>query len=71
MCVCAVGEKTYEVVGGSLDSAKNVVGSTGGFIVTKVQGQVDTIMHIPQVESLIAELKKVIPATKAGKKSEE
>jgi hypothetical protein len=28
--------------------------------VTKVQGQVDSIMQIPQVESLISELKKLV-----------
>ncbi|KAL3900942.1 MAG: hypothetical protein SGCHY_000976 [Lobulomycetales sp.] len=68
--VIQVGEKTYEVVAETADSAAKTVGETRGFIVTKVNGSVDYITHIPQVESLIAELKKVIPR-KEGVKSEE
>ncbi|KAJ3216023.1 hypothetical protein HK099_006093 [Clydaea vesicula] len=62
--VIQVGEKTYEVVAHTTESAKKTVDETSGFIVTKVNGTVDYITHIPQVESLMAELKKLIPGNK-------
>lgn len=68
--VIQAGEKTYEVVGHTADSTIKTVGEASGFIVTKVNGSVDYITHIPQVENLITELKKLIPA-KEGVTSEE
>jgi len=62
--VIQVGERSYEVVSTTADSAKRTVGETQGFIVTKVNGTVDYITHIPQVENLVAELKKLVPGNK-------
>lgn len=50
------GEKTYEVVIDTTTKTKENITATTGFIVTKVNGTVEYITHIPQVAMLIEKL---------------
>ena len=63
--VIQAGEKSYEVVSNSVEQGKVASEELGGFIVTKVNGVMQVITHIPQVEGLLAELKKLSAGTKA------
>ncbi|KAJ3072131.1 hypothetical protein HK102_006311 [Quaeritorhiza haematococci] len=68
--VIHVGEKTYEVAtgavesaqktaAGAIDSASKTAEATTGFIVTKVNGAVETVTSIPQVKDVIEQLNKL------------
>ena len=53
------GEKTYEVVHTVQDRSIQSVHATSGYIVTKVNGTVQYVTSIPQVNGLIEQLEKL------------
>ncbi|KAI8800880.1 hypothetical protein BJ742DRAFT_839768 [Cladochytrium replicatum] len=69
--VINVGEKTYEVVSHTVETTQANISSTAksvsdtvhtgtGFIVTKVNGTVETITHIPAIQNVIEQIEKLV-----------
>ena len=53
------GERTYEIVCDAADSTKKNAEATSGFIVTKVNGVVESIVAVPVIKKVLDELKSV------------
>ncbi|KAJ1555942.1 hypothetical protein HK405_010167 [Cladochytrium tenue] len=57
--VVHTGERTYEIVVDTTQKTKDNVSAATGFIVSKVNGTVEYITHIPQIHALIDRLNTI------------